>query len=345
MNYYKTKVNSENFREKKYMRDYMYYYRAENKKIFDCCKENNGLKERSCPLCGSKESVLYIRNLIGCQYRLCISCDFVFLSPILNDEALAKIYFESEKSIKRNYYENLMYNLKKEKKPQDSIYPIDFLKRYKKEGSLLDFGCSIGIFLNKAKYFYDVTGIDIDPYMSSLGRENLGLNIINCNILDKNLNFKNKYDIITMRQVIEHLQDPYKIILKLSTFLKDNGIIFIECPNYKSYSLRIIGKYHSMIEGNEHINMFSMNSIERLLVKLGFEIKILETYSWDIELYDLIGLCMSTIHPFYHRFSYRNPITMRLFELPNLLFLKWINYFQGENRDAGSYIRVLARLK
>ena len=40
--------------------------------------------------------------------------------------------------------------------------------KLKKSGRLLDVGCSIGSFLHKAKYFYEVEGVEINPKTANI---------------------------------------------------------------------------------------------------------------------------------------------------------------------------------
>ena len=44
-----------------------------------------------------------------------------------------------------------------------------------------------------------------------------------------------QYDIIVLIQTFEHVSDPVKSIDKITRLLKDDGLLFIEVPNFFSY--------------------------------------------------------------------------------------------------------------
>ena len=45
---------------------------------------------------------------------------------------------------------------------------------------------------------------------------------------------ENKFDIIIMSHVIEHLPDPVSIVVKLKSWLKPGGLLMVATPNVES---------------------------------------------------------------------------------------------------------------
>lgn len=77
-----------------------------------------------------------------------------------------------------------------------------------------------------------------------------------------------KFDLISMRHVLEHLLDPESSFLKIRSLLKKNGMIFIEVPNiWESKPVGILSFFNFL-----HLTHFSPVSCENLLKKTGFSI-------------------------------------------------------------------------
>ena len=77
-----------------------------------------------------------------------------------------------------------------------------------------------------------------------------------------------KFDLIVLRQVVEHILDVTKLFLALRTHLGDNGIVYLEIPN-----MNYIAKYGSIVDFHyPHIHYFSSSVIERVILNIGFQI-------------------------------------------------------------------------
>jgi 2-polyprenyl-3-methyl-5-hydroxy-6-metoxy-1,4-benzoquinol methylase len=80
-------------------------------------------------------------------------------------------------------------------------------------------------------------------------------------------------DLITMFHVIEHVDDPGKVIQKLARLLSDNGVIALETPNIDSLDAR---RFKTTYWGGYHIprhwNLFKLETMQRLLSDHGLEL-------------------------------------------------------------------------
>ena len=111
---------------------------------------------------------------------------------------------------------------------------------------ILDLGCGGGLTCEPlARLKAKVTGIDfvkenIEVAKNHAKLSNLKINYITQD-LDK-LNIKNKYDVILILEVIEHLDDWGKLILNIKKNLKPKGKIIISTIN-KNYLSKIFAIY------------------------------------------------------------------------------------------------------
>ena len=204
---------------------------------------------------------------------ICNSCGVQFLNPQYTDEHLDDYYSEYTGTIEDKWIEPLTYG---------HGYYMSIIERYHKPGDMLDFGSGNGIL---AKVGQDrgwvVEGYDVD--CESTQRISKQMNVpIYCGEFISEPWKKEKYDLITMHQVIEHLKDPIELLNKLTGKLKDDGVIFIAAPNIKSFSAGLkfflerigfrkkkIGKYY---DADHHIFYYTPKVMENFLSKMGFEI-------------------------------------------------------------------------
>ena len=152
--------------------------------------------------------------------------------------------------------------------------------------NLLDIGCGDGEFikfLKKKKKF----NLFANELASSEGK-NLKL-ILKNNFFDKsieNINFKkNKFHIITMWGVLEHLTKinlTFKIVKKI---LEKNGIIFIMIPNINSFAFKLLKEKTPTITPRDHLNFFSLKSIKYICKR--YKLKIIHRFQ-ELPIIDLM---------------------------------------------------------
>lgn len=146
-----------------------------------------------------------------------------------------------------------------------------------KNKSILDIGCGVGVFLDVAKRRgYDVKGVDINKEI---------LHFLNPDIRDRvvitdflNYETKEKFDIVTIWYVIEHLPNPREIIRKVWGLLKYGGILAISTPNGDGFTQRLKPKFYYSLVPEDHIFEFSQDSLSLLLKEERFKVvKIVNT--------------------------------------------------------------------
>jgi len=112
--------------------------------------------------------------------------------------------------------------------------------------NLLDVGCGGGIICEPlSRLGFKVTGIDgnkkaIEVAVNHSKKNNLTINYINSSI--EKQKFKEKFNIITCMEVIEHVESLEKFIISLKKNLKPGGIIIGSTIN-KSLSSYVFAKF------------------------------------------------------------------------------------------------------
>jgi 2-polyprenyl-3-methyl-5-hydroxy-6-metoxy-1,4-benzoquinol methylase len=152
---------------------------------------------------------------------------------------------------------------------------------------VLEIGCATGFmskYLKEKKNCF-VYGIEYNDAQAQLAKEKCdevlsgGIDdIILQNTLDEYVQINQKFDVIFMSQVIEHIAYPNGVLNKLNDWLSDDGVLIISTVNVAHWSSRIkllkgIWKYEEYgLFDNTHLRFSSIDGFEQDLMDAGYEI-------------------------------------------------------------------------
>lgn len=154
-------------------------------------------------------------------------------TPAELTEYYEKLYYQDSKSTtyQQSYSEEeLQYINNKIAQKAEVLF-----KKIKSPGSLLDVGCGEGFVLSYfLKLGWSVNGIDYSDF---------GINSLNpqlseffekgdvYTIIDRKINGGEKYEILWLGNVLEHVPDPIGLLVKLKKLLAEKGSLVITVPN------------------------------------------------------------------------------------------------------------------
>ena len=218
--------------------------------------------KESCKLCGSTTFEEYLEHR-GYTYFRCKICSLVQLLPMPTDEELkgaySKQYYNEEKSFVKKFYWNLHESYEKLLTIEKRIGKIKGLK-------LFDVGAGEGRFLDIAKEFEAETyGSEISDY----GKQELTKK--GHNIVDNISEYKNYFDIITLWDVAEHLNEPTKEYQKYFEALKTNGYIFIATSWIDDCVDKLMFGYTMWSDPPYHTLLYNKLTLQKFLSKSGFK--------------------------------------------------------------------------
>jgi 2-polyprenyl-3-methyl-5-hydroxy-6-metoxy-1,4-benzoquinol methylase len=173
--------------------------------------------------------------------------------------------------------------------PISAKLSYQFIKKYVPvKGDYLDIGCGGGALLYFAKKDgYNVTGLEISPDYAKYVTEKLNVKVYVANFLEFD-KAEVKFDIISLRHVLEHLPNAILAMNKIHSMLKEGGYGHFEFPNINSLSHRtqrflaktkLHNRKYSETYRPGHCNEYSKESFIYLLKKTNFELIRWETYS------------------------------------------------------------------
>jgi 2-polyprenyl-3-methyl-5-hydroxy-6-metoxy-1,4-benzoquinol methylase len=213
-----------------------------------------------CIICKESKEEKIFKELTRCK-----NCGLVYYDNFKNVD-LRDLY--QEKYFKGEEY----YNYEKDKKiiQRNFLCRLREIRKFIKNGSLFEIGCAYGFFLDLAKKYFTVQGIDIAKYPTNYARKELGLNVSTGHYTEYALN--EKFDIFCLWDTIEHLQSPECFIRKIHSELNVGGYLFLTTGDIGSSLAKIRGKRWRMIHPPTHLSYFSTDTIKELLKKHGFEV-------------------------------------------------------------------------
>jgi SAM-dependent methyltransferase len=148
---------------------------------------------------------------------------------------------------------------------------IKVIKERKPSGKLLDIGCAMGFFMEMAgEAGYDAYGFDPSEYAISHVPQFLAANTITGTI--RTVTYPKKtFDIITMLDVFEHLEDPVGDLLRVREWLKPDGLLLLTTGDTRSLSAKILGKHWTFYTPPQHLMFYHRKGITEVLEKSNFE--------------------------------------------------------------------------
>lgn len=214
------------------------------------------------------------------QIVKCKDCGLVYMNPRRNAAIIHEMYGIQEDNV---YYD--------ERRGRN----ITFLKALEdinsvcvKKGKLLDVGCGIGLFLRLARSSkWDIEGIEPSKWATRIARDKYRLNVQTGTLKTAKL-FNEKFDVITMWDVIEHCTDPLGELKLTNSVLKKNGYLFLTTMDLDSFVARLMGRrWWWLME--MHLFYFTRETIKKLLGEAGFEIVSIKKHARYITLSYLIS--------------------------------------------------------
>jgi 2-polyprenyl-3-methyl-5-hydroxy-6-metoxy-1,4-benzoquinol methylase len=151
---------------------------------------------------------------------------------------------------------------------------------------ILEIGCSAGKTgetLKQTGKALEVVGVDLSPAAVAVAAERLDRAIC-CNIEETGLPYPAEYfDYILCGDVLEHLQDPWTALKKLSQYLKADHFLIASIPNIRNWrvlrDLILHGRWEYVPAGIldfTHLRFFTKRSIIELFDGAGFEVEQME---------------------------------------------------------------------
>jgi len=224
----------------------------------------------NCPLCQSHKIISTISSE---DYSIskepfeiwqCTQCNFLFTQNIPDEESIGS-YYASEEYISHSDTKkglvNRLYHIARKIMLGRKYRLINKISSGK---TLLDIGCGTGYFLNYMKdKGFQTLGLEINEQARNFGKQHFGLNILHPEKL-LNGEINQKFKVITLWHVLEHLYQPRLYLQKISAILDKDGILILALPNPDSFDGKFYKKFWAGYDVPRHIWHFTPQTIAKL---------------------------------------------------------------------------------
>lgn len=233
------------------------------------CKENITLKDTSCIVCGFNQArAVYAYHYDGHRAHIlrCLSCGHMFIYPIpLIDlesrtmESLSDAEFFGNGFLKI-LHENIVINRE-----------IRWVRKFIHGSAprLLDIGCGTGwTTAIWRKNGFKTVGLEPSLQRGKLAQEKYGIEIYHAHI--ERFEPKEKFDLVIMRHLLEHIKDPQELLSKIHSFLHKDGLLLVVIPNINSLG-RYLFREHFAWVLPWHLHFYNPKTLTMLLEKNGYK--------------------------------------------------------------------------
>lgn len=194
----------------------------------------------------------------------CSRCGHVYANPRWDSDELLDAYAAVEDET---------YVLEQSSRKRTFVHHLQALEKFSGPGGgrpLLDVGAYTGVFVEVAcSRNWQAIGVEPSLWASSLAQSQ-GIPVFQ-GTLDMDELGDRRFDVITMWDVIEHLDDPTAEIAKARSLLKAGGLMAIHTMDVNSLAAKVMGRRWPWLM-DMHVHYFSQGTMRRLLTENGLEV-------------------------------------------------------------------------
>jgi SAM-dependent methyltransferase len=164
---------------------------------------------------------------------------------------------------------------------------VAFLRRFVSGGTLLEIGCAYGFFLQEAKPYFAVHGVEMAEgavaHCHRTGLSTVRQGALSAELLDS----IGPLDAIVLLDVIEHIDDVPGTLALAVERLRPGGVVLLTTGDWSSLFARLTGARWRLMTPPLHLWYFTPLSLERLFVRLGCR-RVHLSHPWKLVPLDLI---------------------------------------------------------
>lgn len=245
-----------------------------------------------CKICTSEKITKILSDAKDLEYGMggefdffrCGDCETIFLYPTPNEGELLTFYPADYHGYVPPASELTKFLVRSNLKRRAALYK----RLIGNKGDILDVGSADGGHFGALGRYGDwrFVGVEFNDEIAKKGRER-GYEIYTDTIESHDFAGQ-KFDIIIMNNLIEHVTDPAGTVRKAGYLLKDGGYIVGETPNTSSLDFRIFQRYWGGMHTPRHTFIFNPCSLKVLFRQNDLELqKInfpLDTSHWALSI-------------------------------------------------------------
>jgi SAM-dependent methyltransferase len=232
-----------------------------------------------CPVCRNQVFRKAFVKYGDCYYK-CSGCQSLFLGKTPSREMIEKAYAPvGDNSLTPNFL----------KRSHDAALRtwapfFEVAEKHKNSPGRkhLDVGCGAGECLMISKEMgWEPTGLDAGESAVEFARNSLGIEV-HLGLLEETTEFTERFDLVTLNAVLEHVIDPVSFFAKAASCLKPGGVIWLTTPT-TDFLGHILFRQHWYSIHSAHLQYFSRRGVSSLLSNAGIQIVDAKTFGGGMD--------------------------------------------------------------
>lgn len=228
-----------------------------------------------CPVCSKSEfaDTIICQDFTYSQQKFtiqkCTGCQLLLTNPRPEMKSLSE-YYNSQAYISHTGKASNIFDAVYIKTRNHTLnWKFNLISKLKSKGILLDYGCGTGEFLSTMNS-HGWTTKGVEPSKHARDKANKLGDTRQLHVFENLSQISNdKFDVITLWHVLEHIPDPNDLLQKLKQQLNTDGLIFVAVPNHESFDAHHYQQYWAAYDVPRHLWHFSKDTMKAILFKNG----------------------------------------------------------------------------
>jgi SAM-dependent methyltransferase len=227
-----------------------------------------------CPACGSAQ-VEFSFEKNGFSFSECCRCASLYQTPRPPLSEFEQFYGDSPSA---HYWANTFFTTVAEAR-RDKIFRPRVQKIHElcksvgfEPQTVMDVGAGYGIFLEEWRRLFPnsrVCAVEPGSALAKICREK-GIEVLQC-LAEQAEAWRQRGDLVTCFEVIEHVHDPLKFITSLYHLAKPGGYVLVSGLGVDGFDIQILWEHAKSVAPPHHINFLSVEGFETLFCRAGFD--------------------------------------------------------------------------
>lgn len=226
-----------------------------------------------CDVCYQKS--VFFCNRLGFRYFECLSCGLLFINPKPPATEIEQLYVEQEE-----------VNPKETRKLDKLIANIEIVIERPEARPLkvLDIGSQNGTFLQRLKSIKRIELHGIEPSLEAFKKSKIDPELnVKLGFFDSSEYSPGYFDLVHLGDVIEHLQNPVKMVEEVKSILGSRGYFIVTTPVTDCPYVEIFNSQHKKLRAKlplayltppHHLLYFRSTGLDELMKSANFSKKL-----------------------------------------------------------------------